>query len=140
MAVQFFKEEVEFDISDQRKLKSWIKAIIADHDLKTGEINYIFCNDEYLLQINKEYLSRDYYTDIITFDQSEDEKFVSGDIYISIERVRENATSSIVAFDEELKRVMIHGILHLIGYDDQTAEEKEAMTKKEEACLSLYHD
>ena len=139
MPVRFFQEDTDFAPGQKNPLKKWISSVIRREGAATGEINYVFCSDNYLLDINKKYLDHDYYTDIITFDQSED-NLIAGDIYISVDRVRENAANSTIPFKEELKRVMIHGILHLLGYDDKSEEEKKQMRKKEEACLSLYVD
>ncbi|MGK7391918.1 MAG: rRNA maturation RNase YbeY [Candidatus Cyclobacteriaceae bacterium M2_1C_046] len=138
MAVNFFIETANFRLTHRTRLKNWIKKVIAEHKYSPGDINYIFADDEYLLKINQQYLNHDYYTDIITFDQSEEENTISGDIYLSVERIRENSFQQKADFVEELKRVMVHGILHLLGYNDQTPEEKEGMRKKEEACISLY--
>lgn len=136
-SIQFFSEDITFTPTQPEELKSWITAIIHQEGHVAGEINYVFCSDEYLLQVNTTYLKHDTYTDIITFDQSEKADEISGDIYVSIERVRENAQHFDVSEKDELHRVMIHGILHLIGYSDKSEEDKKAMRKKEEACLSL---
>lgn len=140
MPVNFFIEASNFRLTDRRKIKTWINQVIKQHEQAPGDINYIFADDEYLLKINQQYLKHDYYTDIITFDQSEREGVISGDIYLSVERIKDNAFQQQHDFTSELKRVMVHGILHLIGYDDHTEEEKAEMRKKEEACLSLYQD
>lgn len=140
MPVNFFVDNIIFQLAEKRKHKNWIKEIIERHNHKAGDINYIFSNDEYLLHINQQYLNHDYYTDIITFDQSEEEGVISGDIYISIERVKENAFQHHHDFQKELNRVMVHGILHLLGFNDHSPEEKKVMREKEEASLSLYPD
>ena len=117
-------------------LKQWIKLVIENNNKKVGEIAYIFCSDEQLLEINKEFLNHDYYTDIITFDYSETD-VVSGDMFISIDRIRDNAKILGVAYQEELHRVIIHGILHLLGNKDKTETESENMRKLEDECLSV---
>lgn len=117
-------------------LKQWIKLVIENNNKKVGEIAYIFCSDEQLLKINKEFLNHDYYTDIITFDYSETD-VVSGDMFISIDRIKDNAKILGVAYQEELHRVIIHGILHLLGNKDKTETESENMRKLEDECLSV---
>ncbi len=136
--ISFFKEEVTFELNSKLALKAWIKAICKENNKETGEINYVFCNDEYLLEINKQYLDHDYYTDIITFDQSETDETVEGEIYISIDRVKENSITNKQSFEEELLRVMIHGIFHLIGFGDKTTTESQKMRLLEtEAIIRL---
>lgn len=117
-------------------LKQWIKAIVENNKKEVGEISYIFCSDEQLLKINKEFLNHDYYTDIITFDYSETD-VVSGDLFISIERIKDNAQTLNTSYQEELHRVIIHGVLHLLGYKDKTEEESENMRKLEDECLLI---
>lgn len=136
--IQFFNEEISFKPKKTRKIKSWILRCAKKEKCLVGEINYIFCSDDYLLSVNQEYLKHNTLTDIITFDNSEIPGQLSGDIFISVERVKENANKFLVSFDEELHRVMIHGVLHLIGYKDKKVNEKALMRKKEEACLSLW--
>jgi probable rRNA maturation factor len=136
--LKFFTEDISFKLSGTIKIKKWIKTISNSVDYEIGDLNYIFCSDEYLLGINKEYLDHDYYTDIITFDNSEDEHVLEGDIFISIDRVKDNAQNLAVGFDVELRRVIIHGLLHLIGFDDQTDELKQTMRAKEDECLGLF--
>ena len=135
--INFFNEDIDFSISNPQACSDWISSIITSHQFSLEEINYIFCSDDYLLQINIDYLNHDYYTDIITFDNSEEPKVIESDIFISIERVKENAQEQSTLFEEELNRVMIHGVLHLLGYGDKTKEEKTVMREKEDACLSL---
>lgn len=117
-------------------LKQWIKTIVENNKKEVGEISYIFCSDEQLLEINKEFLNHDYYTDIITFDYSETD-VVSGDLFISIERIKDNAETLKTSYQEELHRVIIHGVLHLLGYKDKTEEESENMRKLEDECLLI---
>jgi len=139
-SISFFNEDSDFQLSDQQKTKAWILGILSAESLNAVQINYIFCSDKFLHKVNLDYLSHDTYTDIITFDQSEKDDELEGDIYISIERVKENSQSFGIPLDKELRRVMIHGILHLMGFSDKTSEEKSAMRKKEDSCLSLYFD
>ena len=140
MALRFFSEGIHFKLPHPRKTSTWIKQSVAKEKAAIGHINYIFCNDLYLLGINREYLHHDDFTDIITFDFSlPGSREISGDIYISIERVKENANSLKLDFDAELHRVIIHGVLHLLGYKDKKSQDKALMRKKEEAYLSLRH-
>lgn len=132
----FNYEIPDFKISDEELISNWIQNTIKEESKIQSDISYIFCDDEYLLDINKKYLNHDYYTDVITFDYTEENK-ISGDIFISIDRVKEHHKIYNTTFDNELQRVIIHGILHLIGYNDQTDEEQELMTQKEDYYLSL---
>ncbi len=116
-------------------LKNWIKYTIEKNNKQIGEISYIFCSDEQLLEINKEFLNHDYYTDIITFDYSESD-IISGDLFISIDRIKDNAKTLGLSYQEELHRVIIHGILHLLGFKDKTDEESQNMRLLENECLS----
>ena len=136
--INFFSEDIDFDLPDQSSTKNWIEQVIKDHHQIVGDINYIFCSDNYLHEINVSYLSHDTYTDIITFNQSTDDLVIEADIYISVERVRENAASLQVDFEQEIRRVLIHGILHLLGFDDHTKEDKQAMRAKEDECLKAF--
>lgn len=129
-----FHNEIEFVLQNQGELQSWIKKVITCENKEIGEINYIFCSDEYLLERNIKYLNHDTLTDIITFNYCK-EKIITSDIMISIDRVKENSTIFDNSFTEELHRVMIHGILHLIGYDDKTEKEKNLMREKENFYL-----
>jgi probable rRNA maturation factor len=135
-AVNFFQEEVSFTLKDKLKLKKWIKETIESEGYKLKELNFIFCSDEYLLQINQQYLDHDTFTDIITFDNSEEEGKIIGDIFISIERIRENAKTFNVTEERELQRVIIHGTLHLLGYPDKKPADKKVMTGKEDFYLN----
>jgi probable rRNA maturation factor len=135
--IRFFSEDISFKIDLPRKKALWIKEVARREKKTIKEINYIFCSDEYLLQLNQGFLNHKTLTDIITFDNSEDKTSLQGEIYISIERVQENAIKFNTEFEDELHRVMIHGVLHLIGYKDKKPSEKALMRKKEEACLSL---
>jgi len=136
-SIQFFEEDIKFLLKDKRKLRNWFRATILEERGKPGTLNFIFCSDSYLLNINTSYLNHNTLTDIITFDLSEDNHSVSGDIFISIERVKENATSFKITFPQELHRVLIHGILHLLGYKDKTPSQQKEMRSKEDYYLSL---
>lgn len=136
-SIHFFCNEVRFKLKNPRKVSSWIKKVVKKEGASIQEINYVFCSDSYLLTLNQGFLKHNTLTDIITFDNSDEESVLGGEIYISIERVKENAKEYEVPFEDELCRVMIHGVLHLLGYKDKKPSEKALMRKKEEACLSL---
>ena len=136
--LKFFSEEIKFKVPQSLKVSGWLKNIAVSEGYKVGELNYIFCSDDYLLEINKQYLDHDYYTDIITFDNSEEDGKLEGDIYVSIDRVKENADHIGVSFDIELRRVLVHGLLHLIGFNDSDEDLKQQMRAKEDECLLLY--
>lgn len=133
-----FYSENDFQLEQTSRFENWIKEVIESEEKKTGEISFIFCDDEYLLDINKKYLDHDTYTDIISFDNSVGD-ILNGDIFISTQRVAENSETYEVTFDEELKRVIIHGILHLCGYRDKTPEETQLMRIKEEEKMKMFH-
>jgi len=133
--VSFSTVEIKFDLSNKLKVKSWVKSIITSEGKSLGDITYIFCSDTYLGSINEKYLKHHTLTDIITFDYSDKGK-ISGDIFISIDRIKENSGSFKTTFNEEFSRVMAHGILHLVGYKDKTNEEKIIMRSKEDYYLS----
>ena len=135
--ISFYIEGIEFDREDFQKIQDWIAKVIKEEKYNFKRINYIFSNDRYLLDINKEYLNHNYYTDIITFPYSKD-KYLEADIFISIERVQENANKYKVEFINEFLRVIIHGILHLTGYNDSNKKEKEQMRKREDYYLKKY--
>ena len=134
-----FFYETDFLIPSDSQWKNWLNSVIEKEGFTTTEINYIFCDDEYLLQINIEYLQHDYYTDVIGFQYSQG-KSLSGDIYISIDRVRDNAIEQNVSFERELARVMAHGVLHFMGYKDKTEEEAAQMRKAEDESLSFFNE
>ncbi len=138
MPIHFFQEGVRYKTPRASKIKQWVKQTCETEGFKIGEINYIFCNDSYLLKLNKEYLNHRTLTDIITFDYCDNNE-ISGDIFISLERVKENAMKFSVSLNEELLRVMIHGALHLMGYSDKTTSQKNLMRKKENEYLSLWN-
>lgn len=130
--------ETDFRLSQPNKHTDWIIDAARHRNHSVAELNYIFCGDDYLLDINKRFLQHDYLTDIITFP-SDGEDGLAGDIFISVDRVRENAVVFNVAFDEELRRVMIHGVLHLMGHNDSTDAERQKMRKEEDVMLELFH-
>lgn len=140
MAIQFFDEDSRFKLKDKNQHKRWLKEIAFKKGYQIGELTYIFCTDEYLFNINVEYLQHDTYTDIITFDNSENEGKIEGDIFISIERVKENAIQENTLFYHELHRVMSHGILHLMGYKDKKTEDIKTMREMEDQSIALYKD
>jgi rRNA maturation RNase YbeY len=135
--IYFFQEEVSYTLRHRRKIREWIIKSVENEGFRIGELNYILTNDNILLQLNKEYLRHFTLTDIITFDLSEKAGELSADIFISVDRARENAKEFKVSLSNELNRLMIHGVLHLIGYKDKTLEEREMMRSKEEYYLSL---
>jgi len=135
--ILFFTEGLNYLIRDKKKLRKWLYASIVLEKRNIGSISFIICPDTYLHELNLKYLNHDTYTDIITFDYSDDTRLLSGDIFISLDRVKENAKHYHVSFVKELHRVMIHGLLHLAGYKDKTSEEKMAMRAKEDYYLSL---
>jgi probable rRNA maturation factor len=138
MAITFFEEDIQFKLSHKNLHKRWLKEIAKVENFVISELNYIFCSDTYLLKINQEYLNHETYTDIITFDNSEEDQVIEGDIFISIHRVEENAQQEQVLFEEELHRVMSHGLLHLMGYKDKSKEDKIQMRKKEDQSVILF--
>jgi len=135
--ISFFSEDTDFAPAAADSLKQFVSRMLATEEQPEGTINFIFCSNPYLLKLNKTYLNHHYHTDVITFDQSDSDHQISGDIYISVDQVRENADAYQESFPREIKRVMIHGVLHLLGYNDKTPEEQQEMRKKEEAYLSL---
>ena len=132
--IRYSNDSIEMPEIDERRLNRWIKAVAADYGFSVGNINYIFCSDERELAVNREFLGHDYYTDVITFDYSTGTT-LNGDIFISLDTVRSNAEMVGVSFDEELRRIIIHGVLHLTGQGDKTPETKIQMTAKENKAL-----
>ena len=135
--ISFQVQDVELILKQKNKIRSWIVEAIKNEGKKIGDITYIFCSDEYLLGMNQQYLQHDDYTDVITFDYTEKER-VSGDIFISVERILDNSTQLNTAIEDELHRVMIHGVMHLCGYKDKKPRERANMTKKENQYLELF--
>ncbi len=136
--ILFHTQQIDFQLRDESVYKAWLENILKSEAHTHSEINYIFCDDAYLLEKNQTYLQHDTLTDIITFEYSKAP--ISGDIFISIERVRENAKDRKLDFDQELHRVMAHGVLHLCGYGDKKEEEIKTMRSKEESCMQMLHD
>jgi len=126
-----------FELKDPSNLKGWLKKIISENNRTLGEIVYVLADDAHIHKINKDFLNHDTLTDIISFDTSVDSSVISGEIFISIDRVKENAIKQKQSFEKELARVLVHGVLHLIGYDDKTTEQKLKMRAKEDYCLNL---
>ena len=136
--ISFFSEEISFLLDNEDSIYDWILNFIKDKGYKIYEINYIFCSDDYLLGLNREYLDHDYYTDILTFPYEVPlEKTLFSDIYISVDRVKANADEFHSSFEDELHRVMIHGILHLMGFDDHNDEDRKKMRDEESKALLL---
>ncbi|MFL0206386.1 rRNA maturation RNase YbeY [Aquirufa sp. 2-AUSEE-184A6] len=135
--IHFCTEDITFSLKEKLKHKAWLNEVAKQEGKKILELTYVFCSDEYLLQINQEYLNHDTLTDIVTFDNSEDPKKIEGDIFISIERVRENG-NKLGTSETELERVMVHGLLHLLGYKDKKKEDKALMTQKEDFYIKQY--
>ncbi|MBQ2170300.1 MAG: rRNA maturation RNase YbeY [Paludibacteraceae bacterium] len=135
--ITFVTEDIEMPALDERKTGRWIRAVAADYGFTVGNINYIFCSDERELEVNRQFLGHDYYTDVITFDYST-AATLNGDIFISLDTVRSNAEMVGASFDEELRRIIIHGVLHLTGQGDKTPETKAEMTEKENRALAQF--
>lgn len=134
--VRYFCEDIKFNFKDKLSNNRWLKLVAGSEIKKLGDINVIFCSDNYILDVNMKYLQHDYFTDIITFDYCQGD-VLSGDLFISIDSVRENAVEYGAEFDEEIHRVIVHGLLHLIGYDDHTPEDQKTMREKENYYLAL---
>ena len=134
--VSYFKEDTKFDFKEKRLTNRWLKLVAESEIRRLGDLSIIFCSDNYILDVNMKYLQHDYFTDIITFDYCEGDT-VSGDLFISVDSVRENALFYGTEFKDELNRVIVHGVLHLIGYDDHTEEDIREMRAKENYYLSL---
>jgi rRNA maturation RNase YbeY len=139
-SVHFYFEKVGLTLKERGKLKGFINSVIAKEKKNLNNLNYIFCNDNALLEINRKYLDHNFYTDVITFDLSSSRKEILADIYISVDRIRENAKSLKLSLKEELHRVMLHGLLHLCGYNDKTEVQRTLIRKKEDFYLNLYLD
>jgi rRNA maturation RNase YbeY len=133
--IHFFEEDIRVPLNKKREIKSWLQSVAKEEGKKIGELNYVFCSDSYLLEMNQQYLNHNTLTDIITFDQSDNPTIVEGDIYISFDRVKENG-SSLQSEKTELYRVMVHGLLHLLGYKDKKIEEQQLMRSKEDYYLT----
>jgi probable rRNA maturation factor len=138
MAINFFTEDIRFELPNKLKRKAWLKQIANSENFKILELNFIFCSDHYLHQINLDYLKHDNYTDIITFDNSEKAQEIEGDVFISIERIKDNANKHNQKESEELSRVLSHGVFHLMGYKDKLKPDVEVMRAKEELAIELF--
>ena len=138
MSIKYFNEDVPLPKIKKRRTSNWIKETILLEEKIVGDVSFIFCSDNYLLEVNKKYLTHDYYTDIITFDYVEGE-LISGDIFISTDRVKENAKEFSTTVENELNRILLHGILHLLGYKDKIKKDKEFMTSKEDYYLNVLN-
>jgi len=139
MSIQYFNEDIAFPKVKRRITSNWIKQVISIEEKRVGDISFIFCSDEYLLDVNRKYLNHDYFTDIITFDDVEG-NLINGDIFISVDRVKENSIEFETSFDNEIHRILIHGVLHLLGYKDKVKKDKHLMTEKEDFYLKLFYD
>jgi probable rRNA maturation factor len=135
MAITFYKHQVKFTIENLPVVKKWVESIVANHHTSIGSLSYIICSDDYLLEINNRFLSHNYFTDIITFPYSAKKEPIVGEIYISIDRVRENALAFNTSQQNEFQRVVIHGVLHLLGYSDKSKAQQKAMRALEDECL-----
>lgn len=140
MPSRFYEQDVKSALKNKRKLSAFIDKLIHKHlaMVKQIKLNYIFCNDEYLLQINQQYLRHNTLTDIITFDLSESSESLAGEIYVSVERVKENAAGFGVSYEDELHRVVFHGALHLCGFKDKNEKDRAVMRRNEDACIKNY--
>ena len=134
--IRFFNEDVPYKLPQKQATRQWLKQQAEAEGYVIGDLNYIFCSDEHVLQVNRDYLQHDYYTDIITFDQSEEEGKIEGDIFVSVDRVTDNANQLATTAEQEMRRVLAHGLLHLCGYGDKTDEEVAHMRAKEDEWLS----
>lgn len=139
MSIRFSVQSVNFELDEPQKVVKWLSKVISLRGKSVGNINYLFCDDEYLLKVNQQYLNHDTYTDIITFDYVAG-GLISGDIFISVDRVGENASKFAVPFEQELRRVIVHGVLHLLGQGDKTDEEAREMRRLEDGALSLFRE
>ncbi len=138
MPIQFFFIDVKITLSERRRLKTFIERMFRNEGIQINSLVIIFCSDEYLLGVNRRFLKHDYYTDIITFNLADKEKLVEGEIYISTDRIRENALINKVALQNELHRIIFHGVLHLCGFKDKKSDEKTLMTIEENMYLKMY--
>ena len=138
--INFFSEDIDFELSQPETYVRWINIILNAHKATGEAISYIFCSDEYLLKVNREYLNHDYYTDIISFPYAEFPQPISGDIFISIDRVKDNSLEHGTVFETELRRVMAHGLLHFLGFKDKSEEEQKLMREKEEEMIGIFNN
>jgi probable rRNA maturation factor len=134
--IRFFNEDVSYKLTKKQVIRQWLKQQAEAEGYTVGDLNYMFCSDEHVLQVNRDFLQHDYYTDIITFDMSEEEDKIEGDIFISVDRVADNASQLAITPEQEMRRVLAHGMLHLCGYGDKTDEEAAQMRAKEDEWLA----
>ncbi|MBF9253094.1 rRNA maturation RNase YbeY [Pontibacter sp. 172403-2] len=135
--IEFFSEEIDFSLKEPEQVADWIATVIKQHGQELGSLTYIFCSDDYLHKMNVEYLAHDTLTDIITFNTADEDGIIEGDVFISIDRVRDNASDAGTSFIDELHRVIIHGVLHLLGFKDKSEHDEALMRKEEDSSLSL---
>lgn len=138
MSIHFFNEDLPLPKLKKRLTANWLKEVILFEGKRVGEVSFIFCSDSYLLDVNKKFLEHDYYTDVITFDYVEG-NVISGDIFISLDRISENANNLNISFLDELNRIMVHGVLHLLGYKDKLKKDKSLMTEREDFFIKLLN-
>lgn len=138
MPINYQSQDIKFVLKEKRKVSKWINDVIKSHQKKVGNVSYIFCSNQYILELNQQYLNHNYFTDIITFDYCYDNK-VEGDIFISIDTVLDNSHRFKTNFNEELLRVIIHGVLHLVGFSDKTAKQQKHMRVLEDEALSIFY-
>lgn len=135
--IEFFSEDIDFSLEDPEQVSDWIATVIEQHGQELNSLTYVFCSDDYLHKMNVEYLTHDTLTDIITFNTADENGIIEGDVFISIDRVRDNASDAGTSFEDELHRVIIHGVLHLLGFKDKSEQEAALMRKEEDSSLSL---
>ena len=138
--IKFENIDIEAPALNQRLAKEWIEEFVASYGKKIGELYYLFCSDEYLLEFNQKRMNHDFYTDIVTFPLNDCEEYLSGEFYISVDRIRDNAEQMGKPFKDEFHRVLAHGVLHLIGFKDKTDEDAAVMRSQEEKCLAMRHN
>ncbi len=138
MSISYQSQDIKFVLKEKRKVSKWINDVIKSHQKKVGNISYIFCSNQYILELNQQYLNHNYFTDIITFDYCYD-NIVEGDIFISIDTVLDNSHRFKTNFNDELLRVIIHGVLHLVGFSDKTAKQQKQMRVLEDEALSIFY-
>lgn len=131
--------DVDMPLTNTDVVREWVKGFVASYGMTVGELYYLFCNDEYLYKMNVDVLQHDFYTDIITFQNNDEGSVLSGELYISVDRIKDNAMSMGLRYEDELHRVMAHGVLHLIGFKDKTDEEASVMRQQEDKCLEMRH-
>ncbi|MCB8965220.1 MAG: rRNA maturation RNase YbeY [Bacteroidales bacterium] len=139
MSITYQSQDTNFSLKNRRLISQWIKTVIAKHNKQLGNVSYIFCSNSFILDLNQKYLNHNYFTDIITFDYCSD-NIIEGDIFISVDTVKDNSTRFNTNFNDELLRVIIHGVLHLIGFNDKTTKQQKQMRSMEDEALSIYYN